>query len=665
MKVTLHGSHIRLMHPLGLLLISLSLLATSLAAETSQVAQKFSRGAEFSDIKISPTGAYISAITKHDGKNKLLILDAKTKKMHHAVFFPGNAQVGNYAWVNDERIVLQKEYLKGWQDHPIYYGELFAVNADGSKAKYLFGYNAGEKQTGSHIKKQSPIRATAYILDPLPNDDRYMLVNAIPWTSSRKLDYEKHQDVYRVDLYKGTRKKITRAPIGYSRFLTDNDGEVRFVTGEDKNNITKIFYRKDGKWLNTDKLDLKLTDFSPISFADDKNSIYAAGREQGQTLGVYKINLETGLKKQIIQDETVDPSNFWINQETKQLYAVEFESGYPEYAFVNKKEGHAKLLKQLLASLPGHQVRIVSESRHSKKLIIMAFNDRNPGDYYVFDTTKITLEYLASRKSWLDPELMAEVKPISFTSRDGKLIHGYITLPHGKDAKNLPLVVNPHGGPHGPRDWWGFDPQNQMLASEGMAVLQVNFRGSGGYGESFQAAGYQKWGTDIQYDIIDATRYVIEQGFVDKNRICIAGGSFGGYSALQSAIIEPEMFKCAIGFAGVYDLPLWKNDSDVADSRSGKSYQDDILGTDINQLKAMSPAYNVDKLKVKLLLVHGGEDERVPVEQLESLEDSLKAINYPYKKMVMSNEGHGFYDDSHRAKYYDEMLSFLKANLNI
>lgn len=227
------------------------------------------------------------------------------------------------------------------------------------------------------------------------------------------------------------------------------------------------------------------------------------------------------------------------------------------------------------------------------------------------------------------------------------------------------MVVNPHGGPHGIRDWWGFDPQNQLLAQNGMAVLQVNFRGSGGYGERFEQAGYQKWGSDIQHDIIDATQYVIDQGVADKERVCIAGGSFGGYSALQSAVLAPDMFKCAVGFAGVYDLELMFDEGDVARTRSGTSYLKDVLGQDKATLKAMSPSENVAKLKANLLLVHGGEDERAPIEQLESLEKALKAHNYPYQKLVMDNEGHGFYNDSHRAKYYDQMLSFLKTNLKL
>lgn len=639
--------------------------ANSSNANALSQAQLFSKGDEYSDVKISPTGKYLSAITSVEGKNVLLVLDTQTKKLLNAIRFPDNAQVGDYEWANSERLVLAKEYLKGWQDTPIYYGELMAVNADGSRKAYLFGFESGEQQTGSNIKKNTPMRASAFILDPLPDDERYMLVNAIPWNDRINLDFELSQDVYRVDLFNGTRKRITGSPIGRARFMTDHDGEVRFVAGEDKQNITKVFYRKDGNWVNTDKLNLGLADFKPLSFADDKNTIYAAGRSQGETLGVYKINLETGDKTEIIQDENVDPSNFWINGTNKQLYAVEFENGYPSYAFVDNEDSHAKLLKDLLGALPGHQVRIVSETRDAAKLVVLAFNDRNPGDYYIFDTKTLKLEYLAAAKKWLDPEQMADVKPISFTSRDGKQLHGYLTLPFGKEAKNLPLVVNPHGGPHGIRDWWGFDPQNQYLASQGIAVLQVNFRGSGGYGDQFERAGYQKWGSDIQYDIIDATQYVIDQGFADKERICIVGGSFGGYSALQSAVLAPDMFKCAIGVAGVYDLELMFNKGDVANSRSGTSYLKDVLGQDKAVLKAMSPSENVGKLKANILLVHGGEDDRAPIEQLESLEKGLKAHNYPYQKLVMDNEGHGFYNDEHRAKYYEQMLSFLKTNLKL
>ncbi|QWL05564.1 alpha/beta hydrolase family protein [Shewanella indica] len=651
------------------LLTGILLLAPALAlAQSNQTptpAEIFSQGAQYTNVKISPSGDYLSVIMNHEGKDKLLILNTEDLSAKHIVYFPGNAQVGSYTWVNDERVVVAKEYLKGWDDRPLYYGELMAVNADGSKVAYLFGYNSGQQQTGSHLKKNTAIQATAYVLDPLPDDDRYMLVNAIPWNGGRSLDYEQLQDVYRVDVYRGTRKKITRSPIGMASFMTDDDGEVRFVAGQDRSNNTRIFYRNDGEWIDTDKLNIGLKDFTPISFIEDPNSVYAAASQADEPKAVYRVNLKTGEKKMMVNDARVEPDNFWINGQNKQLYAVEFANGYPTYAFVDPEDQHAVYLKQLLASLPGHQVRIISETRNADKMIILAFNDRNPGDYYLFDTKTVKLRHLLRTMESIDPAKMAEVKPMDIKVRDGMTIQAYLTLPPGKDPKQLPLVVNPHGGPHYVRDSWGFDPQNQMLANQGIAVLQVNFRGSGGYGEAFQQAGYRKWGSEIQYDIIDATRHLIDQGIVDKQRICIVGGSFGGYSALQSSVMEPDLFKCAIGFAGVYDLEMMFKEGDVQARDSGTSYLRTVLGQDQAVLRAMSPTRNVDKLKANLLLVHGGNDERAPIEQFEALEDALKKRNYPYQKIIMDDEGHGFYDESHRAIYYQKMLNFLKQNLGV
>ncbi|MDX6016446.1 S9 family peptidase [Shewanella indica] len=651
------------------LLTGILLLAPALAlAQSNQTptpAEIFSQGAQYTNVKISPSGDYLSVIMNHEGKDKLLILNTEDLSAKHIVYFPGNAQVGSYTWVNDERVVVAKEYLKGWDDRPLYYGELMAVNADGSKVAYLFGYNSGQQQTGSHLKKNTAIQATAYVLDPLPDDDRYMLVNAIPWNGGRSLDYEQLQDVYRVDVYRGTRKKITRSPIGMASFMTDDDGEVRFVAGQDRSNNTRIFYRNEGEWIDTDKLNIGLKDFTPISFTEDPNSVYAAASQADEPKAVYRVNLKTGEKKMMVNDARVEPDNFWINGQNKQLYAVEFANGYPTYAFVDPEDQHAVYLKQLLASLPGHQVRIISETRNADKMIILAFNDRNPGDYYLFDTKTVKLRHLLRTMESIDPAKMAEVKPMDIKVRDGMTIQAYLTLPPGKDPKQLPLVVNPHGGPHYVRDSWGFNPQNQMLANQGIAVLQVNFRGSGGYGEAFQQAGYRKWGSEIQYDIIDATRHLIDQGIVDKQRICIVGGSFGGYSALQSSVMEPDLFKCAIGFAGVYDLEMMFKEGDVQARDSGTSYLRTVLGQDQAVLRAMSPTRNVDKLKANLLLVHGGNDERAPIEQFEALEDALKKHNYPYQKIIMDDEGHGFYDESHRAIYYQKMLNFLKQNLGV
>ena len=207
--------------------------------------------------------------------------------------------------------------------------------------------------------------------------------------------------------------------------------------------------------------------------------------------------------------------------------------------------------------------------------------------------------------------------------------------------------------------------QVQMLANKGMAVLKVNFRGSEGFGVNFQEAGYRQWGQNVQHDIIDGVKLLINDGTVDKDNICIMGASFGGYSALQSAIIEPDMFKCAIGLMGVYDLPLMYEEGDTQASSYGVNYLKTVIGTDEAELKAFSPAYNVDKLKAPVHIVHGGEDERAPIEQAESLEAALKKAKHPYEITILDDEGHGFYKEEHRTLYYKKVLAFLDDHLKL
>ncbi|MCL1039639.1 S9 family peptidase [Shewanella submarina] len=647
--------------------VMLAISGTQAQAENAnlRLAEVFAKGSQFFNPKISPGGEYIGVESKVDGKDILAILDIKTLKPIHAVHFGERGQVGNFHWVNDDRLVVSKEYLKGWSDSPLYYGEMLATNVDGSRTSYVFGYNNQNMQTGSNIKRSTSIKATGFMLDPLHDNPKKMLVSAIHWDNSRTLDYDKAKYVYEVDVYNGKRKRVTKGPIGNTAFMTDHNGDVRFAMGRNANSDIKIFRWEDRDWVDTDNITgLDLNGFGPISFAESDQAIYAEASTNGEPRKILHIDLKTGKQTPIVSDESVEASNYWIDGATKKLYAVEFEDGYPTYAFVDKKNPKSQYLKKLLATLPGHQVRIVSENRDANKFLIHAFNDRNPGDFYLFTTDPVKLQYLFSSKKWLDPEQMAEVKPIEFKNREGHIIKGYLTLPANTEAKNLPMVVVPHGGPHGPRDWWQFDSENQLLAQKGFAVLQINFRGSGGYGDAFEQSGYLQWGTGIQHDIIDGTKYVIEQGIADADRMCISGGSFGGYSALQSSVIEPDMFKCAIGFAGVYDLPMMYEEGDVQERRSGVSYLQRAIGTDQAVLKSMSPTYNAHKIKAAVMLVHGGDDERAPIEQYEAMAEALKKANHPFQTLVMDDEGHGFYKDEHRAKYYAEMLAFLEQHLN-
>lgn len=647
------------------LLIICSIISVHLNAAPNQLIKDFSASSEFTELEISPTGKYLSAITvdKKEDKRAIIILDMETMKPSYIVNFDGKGEVGSYSWVNDERIVVQKIYKQALSEVPIYYGEMLAVNADGSKPKYIFGYKGSGGNGSSSTVTSGSVNATGYILDTLQEDKENMLVMAYPWTGTN----HSITQVYRVNVYNGKRKMLTSSPIQNADFIADKKQNIRLSFSKDKklNDLIYYFDITHDKWVPADRIRGDLKEFKPISFTDDDESIYASGVLGDETRAIYKIDIKTGKREKVIQHSVVDPNKLWIDQKSNVLYAVEFENGFPEYQFINKESNKAKILNKLISAIPDHRIRIVSETLDGEKMIVAAENDKNPGDYYLFDSKNLKLKYLFAQKSWLNPDDMAEVKPIKFTARDGKELHGYLTLPKGIEHKNMPLVVNPHGGPHGPRDYWEFNSENQLLSQHGIAVLQINFRGSGGYGLQFEKEGYQQWGAKIQYDIIDATQYVIDQGWANKDRICISGVSFGGYSALMAPMLAPDMYKCAIGTAGVYDLEEMHDSGDIPQSYLGGAYLQQVLGNDVESMKKMSPTYNVDKLKAAILLLHGEEDERAPMEQFYAMENALKKANYPYEKKIWDKSGHGFYTPESRAIYYDTMLSFIKKHLSI
>ena len=645
-------------------LFLLLLLPTFVFANTAQPldVSVFSRGAEYFDAKLSPKGDYLSIRSKVNGKNTLGVIDLKAFKLINAVRFETNAQVGSYHWVSEDRIVLEKEYIKGWQDFPSYHGELFGIDADGGNGRYLVGYQ-GEQQVGSRLKKATPLMGTSYVLDPLVDDPKNMLIVTYPWSGST----EPYVQVYKVDVKRGTRRKVTRAPVRDARYLTDHDGYVRFAVSSSDYIDQNVYIRskKDKEWSTFDLENQGISHLRLHGLDNSGQYLYASGSKNEAPKGLYKIHIESKKVELVHQDEVVDPSKVWIDDGTKELFAVEYEAGYPTYVFLDKQATMTKRLRSLLATFEGEQVRIVSSTRDGSVSIVKTLSDTNPGSYYLYDGNKNKLSFLFSSRSWINKDLMAESKPINFKSRDGKTIYGYLTLPSNREHKNLPLVVMPHGGPHGPRDWWEWDADAQLLANRGIAVLKVNFRGSGGFGPGFEFLGHQRWGSAIQHDIIDGVNFVVEQGYVNKDNMCIMGASFGGYSALQSAIIEPDLFKCAIGVVGVYNLPMMFTEGDIADRDSGQRYLTEVLGKDEAKLKAYSPSYNVEKLKAPVLIVHGGEDERAPIEQAESIIDALKKANHPHQYMLLENEGHGFYKPEHRAKYYNNVLAFLDKHLTL
>jgi dipeptidyl aminopeptidase/acylaminoacyl peptidase len=283
---------------------------------------------------------------------------------------------------------------------------------------------------------------------------------------------------------------------------------------------------------------------------------------------------------------------------------------------------------------------------------------------YFYDILTEKLTKLANMSPWLKEEHMCEMKPIKYVSRDGLTINGYLTLPTGVDAKNLPVVVNPHGGPWA-RDNWGFNPEVQFLANRGYAVLQMNFRGSIGYGRDFWEKSFKQWGKAMQDDITDGVNWLINEGIADSKRVAIYGASYGGYATLAGITFTPDLYACAVDYVGVSNLftfmktipPYWKPYLDMMYEMVGDPEKDKELMT------AASPVFHVDKIKVPLFVAQGANDPRVVKAESDQMVEALKikGIDVPY--LVKDNEGHGFQNEENRMEFYHEIENFFEKHL--
>lgn len=619
--------------------------------------ETFVKFSQFKQLVISPTGEYMAAsISKDDGTPLVTIIDVKNMQQLSAIEFKQEQLPSTLTWLNNNRIGIRIAQKIGALDQPIASAEYYVMDADGKRKDMLWGTVDSKKG------QQGPIKYRTYmeILHLLPEDPETILV-AAQGGSLSVADYTK---AYELNIYTGKTRKIATAPIRGASMLADHDKNIRFAIGvdEDDNNKIKAYYRanNDSDWSLSGTYPSTAGKLVPIAFTKDNQDIYALSDLDSEITGLVKLKPGTSDIELLYRHDKVDLVDVFLSYDM-QLVSARIS---PDRTYNKTLSDHnlAIWLDKLQATFPDNTVTITSATKDEERLVVYVSSAQSPGAYYMFDTDTKQMHFIVNAAPWVEPGKMARVEPFTITARDGLALNGYLTLPSA-EAKNLPLIIYPHGGPHGVRDYWSYDPDAQMLANQGYAVLQLNFRGSGGYGREFLQSGYRKWGTLMQNDLTDATHWAIDSGLADKQRICIYGASYGGYATLMGVVKEPELYKCAIGYVGVYSLPMMYEEGDIPSRKSGINFLKMALGEDQDDLKNRSPAYNVDKIKAAIFLVHGGKDQRVPIEQAEFLMEQLDKRNYPYELMIKEKEGHGFYKEEHRLELYQRMLKFLDKHI--
>ncbi|RPE81066.1 alpha/beta hydrolase family protein [Vulcaniibacterium tengchongense] len=630
----------------------------------------YARKDQFTDIKISPGGEYLAATVPLEDRTVLAVLDRATRKLTGTFSLHRNTHVSDFHWVGPQRLVIGLAEKFGSLETPQRTGELFAVNADGSRAEMLAGFRVeGSGGTGTHIApKKDSHRIAAFLVDSVPGDGRTALVSVQSYSA------EPYTSVESIDLFTGRRQRVASAPVRRASFYTDNRGRVRFAAGADSDNVRKLYYRKDddADWELLVSDDASGRFEYPIGFSADDSVVYLRSEQPDGPDAVVALDLATRQRTQVLRDDDVDPANidYAYYNPTNVIYrpgtrvpvGVFFMDGKPRIAFFDEKAPEARLYRSLEAAFPGQAVEITSQTADGRLALVKVSSDRNPGDFYLFDTAAKKADYLLSRREWFDPARQAEVRPIRLTARDGLPLHGYLTLPPGGGGKGLPMVVMPHGGPFGAQDVWGFDGDAQMLAEAGYAVLQLNFRGSGGYGRAFRIAGAREWGGKMQDDLTDATRWAIGQGIADRNRICLYGASYGAYASLMGLAKEPGLYKCAAGYVGVYDLPKMV----AEDARTGRrlsNWSREWVGDKPEVLAANSPNRIAERIEAPVFLAAGGQDPFAPIEHSRLMEQALRKAGVPVETLYFDTEGHGFYVEAHREAFYARLLAFLSRHL--
>jgi dipeptidyl aminopeptidase/acylaminoacyl peptidase len=618
----------------------------------------FFQAPSIASLTFSPDGKRIACLVPFEHRMNLAVIDLDhgTKKL--LTNFK-DRQVTRPRWATDTRLLFEVE------DQGTESFALNAVNADGSDPVMIAsGFTKADTNNEINVRFRR-------VLGTIEGDTKNILVLA-------NLTYRDWSDVALMNLKTGNMTKLIEAPGNVEYYVRDHAGEVRLAVVDDHNQV-KILARdpKAKTWTKLHEHRRGQPGWEPIAFDGDDRTLYVSSDLGRKTVAVYRYDLLERKEMELVYaDDTYDvlganppesgapiPTTIY-DPAKKKIVGLAYAADRTRCVWFDPDM--QKLQEKMDASLPDtvHQLRQFTED--GSKLIYFSSNDRDPGVYYLYDRAAKKLSELAVLKPAIDPEKMATMKSISFTARDGLLIHGYLTLPRNRPAKNLPLILHPHGGPYGIRDEWAYNDEVQFYANRGYAVLQVDYRGSGGYGAEFKRVGYHKFGLEMQDDLTDGVKWVIAQGIADPNRVVVSGASYGGYATMAGLTFTPELYCAGINYVGVTNLTTqWgkyhgtKDELDLVLELFG----DMTKSEDRKRAHETSPCNFADRIRAPVLMAYGKNDPRVNIDQGYDMEAALKKAGKPYEMIIEGSEGHGFRMEEKRIAFYTKVDEFLKKHV--
>ncbi|UCH14111.1 MAG: S9 family peptidase [Bacteroidales bacterium] len=596
--------------------------------------EDFFKNPEKAYFKISPDGKYLSFTAPYENRMNIHIQEMGSDSVIQLTK-ETDRDIAGYLWANEARIL----YLKDDGGNENF--KLYGVDIDGSNLKCLTDFK--------------DVRTT--IIDDLEDIPDYMIIGL------NKRDPTVF-DPYRININTGNLEILAENPGNIVGWMTDHDGKLRLAIAITGGINQTILYRETEQDDFMPVLTTSYKDnFEPHFFTFDNKNIYVSSNIGRDKMIIVEYDPGTGQEVDtLLSHDEVDVTRLHYSRKRKVLTSAGYYTTKQQRHFFDEQT--EKMYDKLNEELGMYEIGIAGNDKEEQKFIVRTYSDRSRGAYYYFDYENSILDKIHDISPWLKEEHLAEMVPVEYKSRDGLTIHGYLTLPTGIKPKNLPVVIHPHGGPWA-RDRWGFNPEVQFLANQGYAVLQMNFRGSTGYGKEFWLKSMKQWGQTMQDDITDGVKWIIQQGIADRDKIAIYGGSYGGYATLAGLAFTPDVYACGVDYVGVSNMftfmktipPYWEPIREMFYEMVGDPEKDSIMMAEV------SPVMHADKIIAPLFVAQGANDPRVNKAESDQMVEAIRARGIDVEYMVKDNEGHGFRNEENRFDFYCAMGKFLARHI--